>query len=76
MDDALPSVGITIRFLALCDRYGSQRAAVDTVAEGRRAGVPGLPETDDWTAWNAGEMTAAVKYLQGLRPGPGLAEKD
>ena len=73
MDDALPSIGITIRFLALCNRYGSKRAAVSVVAQARRAGVPGLPETTNWTAWNAGEMTAAVKYLQ-TQAGP--AETD
>ena len=48
MDDALPTVGMTIRFLALCDLYGSHRAAVGMVAEGRRAGAPGLPGDDDW----------------------------
>ena len=76
MDDALPSVGITIRFLALCNQYGSKRAAVDAVAEARRSGTPGLPETDDWTAWNASEMRAAVKYLQSQRPGPGSVGSD
>ena len=34
-DDALPSVETTMRFLALCDRYGSPEAAAC-----RRAGVP------------------------------------
>ena len=67
MDDALPSVGLTMRFLALCDRYGSQLAAVGVVAAGRTAGVTGLPLSDDWTAWNDAEMTAAVKYLQSER---------
>ena len=64
MDDALPSVGMTMRFLALCDQYGSQRNAVATIAEGRRAGVPGLPAGNDWCAWNAGQLKAAVTYLQ------------
>ncbi len=59
---------MTVRFLSLCERYGSQRAAVGAVAGGRASGVSGLPRNDDWTAWNAGEMTAAVKYLQSLRP--------
>ena len=36
MDDALPTVGMTMRFLALCELYGSHRAAVGMVAEGRR----------------------------------------
>ena len=26
------------------------------VAEGRRAGAPGLPGDDDWTQWNAAQM--------------------
>ena len=30
------------------------------------AGVPGLPD-DDWTAWNADEMRAAVEHLQRKR---------
>ena len=38
-DDALPSVETTMRFLALCDRYGSPEAAVAAVARVRRAGV-------------------------------------
>ena len=67
MDDALPSVGMTRRFLALCEQYGSQEAAVQLVAQARELGVPGLPERNDWTAWNAGEMTAALKYLQSQR---------
>ena len=65
MDDALPSLGMTIRFLALCTKYGSQQDAVAAIAEGRRAGVPGLPPPgSDWGAWNAGQLRAAVKYLQ------------
>ena len=67
MDDALPTVGMTIRFLALCDLYGSHRAAVGMVAEGRRAGAPGLPGDDDWTQWNATQMQAAVEYLESRR---------
>ena len=31
----------------------------------------GLPRSDDWTQWNAGEMMAGVKYLQRERPVPG-----
>ena len=41
-DDTLPSVEITMRFLALCDRYGSEEAAVAAIAGGAadwRAGV-------------------------------------
>ena len=38
-DDALPSVETTMRFLALCDRYGSPEAAAAAVARGRRAGI-------------------------------------
>ena len=63
-DESLPSVEMTGRFLALCDRYGSDRGAVAVVARARRAGVSGLPERDDWTQWNAAEMRSAVDYLQ------------
>ena len=74
MDDALPTVGMTIRFLALCDLYGSHRAAVGMVAEGRRAGAPGLPGDDDWTQWNATQMRAAVEYLESRRDAGPRAE--
>ncbi len=63
-DDPLPSVETTMLFLALCERYGSEESAVAAVARGRRAGVPGLPCRDDWPAWNAAEMRAAVDYLE------------
>ena len=52
-----------MRFLALCDQYGSQHLAVKLVASGRNTGVPGLPETDDWTAWDADQMRAAIEHL-------------
>ena len=67
MDNELPSVGMTMKFLALCDLFGSQQAAVGTVATGRKSGVTGLPEQDDWTGWNADEMCAAVNYPQNTR---------
>ena len=38
--------------------------ASSIVAAGRSAGVPGLPESNDWTAWNADEMRGAVEHLQ------------
>ena len=63
----LPSVALTQRFLALCEHYGSQRLTVRLVAVGRSTGVPGLPPGDDWTAWNAEEMRAAVEYLEQMR---------
>ncbi len=63
-DDTLPSVETTMLFLALCERYGSEASAVAAVVRGRRAGVPGLPCRDDWPAWNAAEMRAAVDYLK------------
>ena len=55
---------ITMRFLDLCDHYGSQRAIVGLVAAGRKVGVSGLPGHADWPAWDADEMQAAVKYLE------------
>ena len=63
-DDALPSVETTMKFLALCERYGSHEAAVAAIVRGRRAGVAGLPVCDEWPAWNAGEMRAALEYLE------------
>ena len=65
--DELPSVAMTQRFLALCEHHGSQHLAVKLVAVGRSTGVQGLPQSDDWTAWNAREMRAAVEYLERLR---------
>ncbi len=63
-DDTLPSVETTMRFLALCERYGSEESAVAAVARGRRAGGPRLPYRNHWPAWNAAEMRAAVDYLE------------
>lgn len=63
----LPSVVLTTKFLDLCKQYGAERLAVGIVAAGRSAGVPGLPDNDDWTAWNADEMRAAVEHLQRKR---------
>ena len=60
----LPSVALTMRFLALCEQHGSQRLAVRLVAVGRNTGVSGLPASDDWTTWDADEMRAAVDYLK------------
>ena len=60
----LPSVALTRRFLSQCERHGSQRLAVRLLAVGRNAGIPGLPANDDWTAWDADQMRAAVEYLE------------
>lgn len=60
----LPSVALTRRFLIQCDRHGSQRLAVELVAQARSIGVLGLPEGDDWTEWDAGQMRAAVEHLE------------
>ena len=65
----LPSVALTTRFLALCQEYGAERLAVSIVAAGRSTGVPGLPHGDDWTAWNADQIRAAVDYLERKRRG-------
>ena len=37
------------------------------VVAARSAGVSGLSDNDDWTAWNADEMCAAVELLQRKR---------
>ena len=63
----LPSVALTTKFLACASLYGSERLAVRIVAAGRSAGVPGLPDNDDWTAWNADQMRPAVEHLQRKR---------
>ena len=63
----LPSVALTQRFLAQCQHHGSQRLVVRLVAVGRGTGVPGIPPGDDWTAWDAEEMRAAVEYLERMR---------
>ncbi len=65
-NDTLPCVETTMRFLAVCERYGSEESAVAAVVWGRRAGVPGLPYRDDWPAWNAAEMRAEIDYRHGL----------
>ena len=63
----LPSVALTQRDPVLCEHQGSQDLVVKLVAVGRGTGVPGLPETDDWTTWDAGQIAAAVEYLVHLR---------
>ena len=63
----LPPVALTQRFLALCEHHGSQHLVVKLVAVGGATGVPGLPESDDWTTWDAGQMRAAVEYLEHRR---------
>ena len=55
------------------EQYGSQRLAVQIVAVSRSTGVEGLPASDDWTTWNAGEMQAAVDYLRCKRGLPALS---
>lgn len=60
----LPSVALTTRFLFLCRQYGSEQLAISIIAAGRSAGVSGLPQGNDWTAWNAGQVRAAVEHLQ------------
>jgi len=59
----LPSVALTTKFLELGRQCGSEQLAVRIVAAGRSAGAPGLPQSNDWTAWNADEMRAAVEHL-------------
>jgi len=63
----LPSVALTAQFLRLCEDHGSQRLVVRIVAVGRDTGVSGLPESDDWTTWDADQMRAAVDYLRHKR---------
>ena len=60
----LPSVRLTRRFLALCLSYGSMRAGIRVVAVGRSTGLAGLSKSDKWVNWDAGEMQAAVDYLE------------
>ena len=63
----LPSVALTRRFLTLCEDYGSERVVVRIVAAGRSTGVWRLPASDDWTAWDAEQMRAAVEYVEHQR---------
>ena len=63
----LPSVALTKRFLAMCQDYGSERLAVTVIASGRNAGVPRLPKSNDWTAWDAEQLRVAVEYLEHKR---------
>ena len=45
----------------------NKRMAVQVVAVGRSTGVEGLPASDDWNTWDAGEMQTAVDYLRRKR---------
>ena len=63
----LPSVALTRRFLALCEYHGSERLVLHVVAVGRSKEVPGFPAGDDWTAWDADEMRAAVEFVEQMQ---------
>ena len=41
VDDGLPSVEITKRFMVLCEQYGSHKTMVWLIANGRTAPCPG-----------------------------------
>ena len=60
----VPSVALTQRFLALCEKHGSERLAVRLIAVGRSTGMPELPAGDDWTAWDAEQLRTAVDFLE------------
>ena len=60
----LPSVALTTKFLELWQQYGSEQLTVRIGAAGRSTGVQGLPQSNDWTPWNADQMRAAVEHLQ------------
>ena len=59
-----PSMKSTMEFLKLCDAIGSQKAALDLIDAGRQTGATGLPTHNDWPAWTAPGMNAAVAYLK------------
>ena len=63
----MPSVSLTIRFLAVCRECGDDRLAARMVAAGRPTGQLGLPQSDDRKSWNAKEMRAAIDYLERKR---------
>ena len=65
--EEVPSVSLTIRFLAVCRECGDERLAVRMVATGRTTGELRLPQSDDWKSWNAKEMRAAIDYLERKR---------
>lgn len=65
--EEVPSVSLTIRFLAVCRACGDERLAVRMVAAGRTTGELGLPQSDDWKSWNAKQMRAAIDYLERKR---------
>ena len=63
----LASVALTRQFLSECEHHGSQRLAVRLVILGQNSGVPRLAGVDDWMAWDADQMRAAVDYLEQMR---------
>ena len=60
-------MALTHRFLALCEHHGSQHLVVKLVAVGRGTVFRGFPRATTWTTWDAGQMRAAVEYLEHLR---------
>ena len=63
----VPSVALTRRFLALCQDHGSEHLMLRIVAAGRSTEVRRLPESGDWTTWDAEQMRWAVEYLERQR---------
>ena len=58
------AVRLTHEFVQWCDTLGSEQAAMDQLAAGREASVPGLSAHEKWWTWNADEMAAAVAHLE------------
>lgn len=60
----LPSVVDMQRYLLMCKRHGSESLALRLIAIGRKNGIGGLPENDDWRAWDAEQVRKAVDFLE------------
>ena len=53
-----------MRFLGLCERFGGRVGGGRCPSGAGGCAYRGLPCRDDWPAWNAAEMRAAVDYLE------------
>ena len=51
-------------FLAPVERYGSEESTVPLSSGAGARAWRGLPRRDEWPAWNAADMRAAVDHLE------------
>lgn len=70
MDDGLPSVESTKRFLVLCEQYGSHKTVVRLIADGAAGRHSATARKRRLDILGTREMERAVDYLHSRRASP------